>query len=69
MTVGEKLPVEVIGLKATSGVDRVFGFDVKCDSDIVEIGENGIIVAKATGSANITVTYKGLTKTFPVVVE
>ncbi len=69
MTVGEKLPVEVIGMYSKIGCDRVFGFDVKCDSDIIEIGENGVIVAKEAGEANITVTYGSLSKTFPVVVK
>ncbi len=69
MTVGEKLPVELLGHYSIKGVDRVFGFDVKCDSDIIEIGENGIIVAKEAGEANITVTYGNLSKTFPVTIK
>ena len=69
MNVGEKLPVEVIGRKSTMGVDRVFGYDVKCDSSIIEIGENGIITAKEAGKAEITVNYRNLSETFPVEVK
>lgn len=69
MTVGEKLPVEVIGMKSTMGADRVFGYDVKCDSSIIEVGENGIITAKEAGKAEITVNYGNLSETFPVEVK
>ena len=69
MTVGEKLPVEVIANYVHGGYDRVFGYEVKCDGDIVEVGENGVIVAKNVGTANVRVTYGDLTKTFPVVVK
>ncbi len=69
MTVGEKLPVEVLGYYTQIGADRLFGYEVTCDSDIVQIGENGIVVANKEGSANITVTYGDLKKTFPVTVK
>lgn len=69
MTVGEKLPVEVMGHYAEGGCDRVFGYEVTCDSDIIEIGENGVVVAKSAGEASIIVTYGDLSKAIPVVVK
>ncbi len=56
MTVGEKLPIEVIAYKNGKS-EKVFGFEVVSDSDIVQIGENGVITAMASGSARLTVKY------------
>lgn len=60
MQVGEKLPVEVLGYYSAIGVDRVFGSEISCDSDIIEIGENGVIVAVKAGEATLTVKYGDL---------
>ncbi len=69
MAVGEKLPVEVIADFADEGYEKVFGFTVVSDSDVVEIGENGILMAKNAGDAKITVEYEGIKTEFDLKVE
>ncbi len=69
MTVGEKLPVEVMATYADGTTERVFGYEVTCDSDIVELGENGIVNAKSIGEATITVKLGDLTNEIKIVIK
>ncbi|MBQ8002722.1 MAG: CotH kinase family protein, partial [Clostridia bacterium] len=69
MSVGEKLPVEVIADYNTGDYARVFGYKIECDSDVIEIGENGIITALKAGEATVKVTYNNLSAEFVVKVN
>ncbi|MGM9551590.1 MAG: CotH kinase family protein [Clostridia bacterium] len=69
MKVNEKLPVEILETYPDGSYNKAFGFTVNSDSDLIEIGENGIITAKVEGSAVLTVSYKGITKNIDIVIE
>jgi hypothetical protein len=69
MTAGEKLPVEVIATYTDGTSERVFGYTVTSETDCVEVGENGIVTAKAPGSGNMIVTYKGVKTNFTATVK
>ncbi|MBQ3109873.1 MAG: CotH kinase family protein [Clostridia bacterium] len=69
MTVGEKLPVEVIATYTDGTSERVFGYMVTSETNSVDVGENGIVTAKTPGSGNMIVTYKGVKTNFTATVE
>lgn len=69
MTVGEKLPVEVMGTYADGEIERVFGYEVTSSNDCIEIGENGIITAVSAGEATVTVKLADVTKAFNVIIK
>lgn len=69
MKVGEKLPVEVMATYTDSTTERIFGYEVSCNSNNVEIGENGIITAKGAGEAKVIVKLGNLTKEIKVVIK
>lgn len=68
MKAGERLPVEINAVDASGNVTKAFGFECVCDSDIIEIGDNNIITAKAAGNALVTVRYGNCTEVFNVAV-
>ncbi len=69
MTVGEKLPVEVLAVLEDGNTERVFGYTVETNSDIVEIGENAVITARASGEATLKVTLGGIVKELKVIIK
>ena len=69
MKTGEKLPVEVNATYADGTYEKVFGFEVTTDSDIVEVGDNGVITAKRSGEAVVRVNFKGVTKNVKIIIK
>lgn len=69
MSVNEKLPVEVMITRTDGTYEKLFGFEVVTNSEIIEIGENGIITAKEAGEAEVTVKYKNITKKLNVIIK
>jgi hypothetical protein len=65
MKVGEKLPIELL----TDDGEKLFGFSVSVDSDIVTLGENNVIKAEKSGQCKAVVEFNGIKKEVYIVIS